>query len=166
MLAATLSGLFGVYSGFELCEAAPVSGKEEYLDSEKYVVKPRDWQAPGNIIADITLLNRLRRSYPALQTHLNTRFYLAHNDRILWYGKPAADGSETIMVMVSLDPHGAQEADFEVPLWEFGLPDDGSVAVEDLAEGWRFRWYGKRQHIRLDPEQPYRIWRLSPEIAR
>ena len=53
VLAATLSGLFGVYSGFELCEAAAVPGKEEYLDSEKYIVKPRDWNAPGNIIADI-----------------------------------------------------------------------------------------------------------------
>ena len=30
-LATTLSGLWGVYSGFELCEATPMPGKEEYL---------------------------------------------------------------------------------------------------------------------------------------
>lgn len=162
VLAATLSGLFGVYSGFELCEAAPVPGKEEYLDSEKYEIRPRDWNAPGNIIADITLLNRLRRSEPALQTHLNTRFQVVHNDRIIYYAKPALDGSDMILVMVSLDPHHPQEGMFEIPLWEFGLPDDGNVAVEDLAEGHRFRWYGKTQHIRLDPEQPYRIWRIAP----
>ncbi|MGK2911613.1 MAG: alpha-1,4-glucan--maltose-1-phosphate maltosyltransferase [Sphingobium sp.] len=162
VLAATLSGLFGVYSGFELCEAAAVPGKEEYLDSEKYEIRVRDWRAPGNIIADITMLNRLRRSYPALQTHLNTRFQVVHNDHIIYYAKPAPDGSDMILVMVSLDPHNAQEADFEIPLWELGLPDDGSVAVEDLAEGHRFRWYGKFQHIRLDPEQPYRIWRIAP----
>ncbi|MFV0622998.1 maltotransferase domain-containing protein [Sphingomonas sp. ac-8] len=162
VLAATLSGLFGVYSGFELCEADPVPGKEEYFDSEKYIVKPRDWQAPGNIIGDITLLNRLRRAHPALQTHLNTRFLPAHNDRVIFYAKPAPDGSEMLLVMVNMDPHHGQDAAFELPLWEFGIPDDGSVAVEDLAGGHRFRWHGKHQHIRLDPDQPYRIWRIAP----
>ncbi|MGK6325135.1 alpha-1,4-glucan--maltose-1-phosphate maltosyltransferase [Sphingomonas sp. DT-51] len=162
VLAATLSGLFGVYSGFELCEAAPVPGKEEYLDSEKYVVKPRDWQAPGNIIADITLLNNLRRAHPALQTHLNTRFYPAYNDNIIYYAKPAHDGTDMILVMVNLDPHAAQECDFEVPLWEFGLSDHDSIAVEDLAGGYRFHWQGKTQHIHLAPDEPYRIWRIAP----
>jgi len=162
VLAATLSGLFGVYSGFELCEAAPIPGKEEYLNSEKFELRPRDWTEPGNIIADITLLNRLRRAHPALQTHLNTRFYAAYNDSILYYAKPAADGKDMILVMVSLDPHHPQETDFEVPLWEFGLSDFASVAVEDLAEGYRFHWHGKMQHIRLDSDQPYRIWRISP----
>ncbi|OCW56970.1 alpha-1,4-glucan--maltose-1-phosphate maltosyltransferase [Hoeflea olei] len=160
VLAATLSGLFGVYSGFELCEAAPLPGREEYLDSEKYEIRPRDYAAPGNIIADITLLNRLRRVHPALQTHLNTRFYLAHNDNMIWYGKPSPDGGEMIMVMVSLDPHHAQETHFEVPLWEFGLADTDSIAVEDLALGYRFDWHGKTQWIRLTPDLPYRIWRL------
>jgi starch synthase (maltosyl-transferring) len=160
VLAATLSGLFGVYSGFELCEAAPIPGKEEYLDSEKYEIRPRDWQAPGNIIADISLLNGLRRAHAALQTHLNTRFYTAHSDSIIYYGKPAPDGSDLILVMVNLDPLGPQEASFEVPLWEFGLPDDGSVSVEDLAHGHRFDWHGKDQWIRVDPQEPYRIWRI------
>jgi starch synthase (maltosyl-transferring) len=165
VLAATLSGLFGVYSGFELCESAALPGREEYLDSEKYELRPRDWHAPGNIVADITLLNRLRRAHPALQTHLNTRFLVAHNDSVIYYAKPEPDGAGMILVMVSLDPHGAQEVSFEVPLWEFGLPDDGSVAVEDLAAGHRFRWYGKNQRIRLDPDEPYRIWRIAPGDA-
>lgn len=161
-LAATLSGLMGVYSGFELCESAPVPGKEEYLDSEKYQIRVRDWDQPGNIIADITLFNRLRRSHPALQTHLNTRFLTAHNDAVLYYAKPTPDGSDIILVMVSLDPHHAQSADFEVPLWEFGIGDDGSIGVEDLASGGKFRWWGKWQHTTLDPSEPYRIWRIAP----
>ncbi|QIG81753.1 alpha-1,4-glucan--maltose-1-phosphate maltosyltransferase [Sphingosinithalassobacter tenebrarum] len=165
VLAATLSGLFGVYSGFELCEAAPVPGKEEYLDSEKYEVKPRDWQAPGNIVADITLLNRLRRAYPALQTHLNTRFLVAHDEAILYYAKPSPDGADMILVMVSLDPHHAREADFEVPLWEFGLADHESIGVEDLVSGDRFAWHGKMQHVRLTPDHPYHIWRIAPGAA-
>lgn len=162
VLAATLSGLFGVYSGFELCEAAAVPGKEEYLDSEKYEIRPRDWNAPGNIIEDITLLNRLRRSQPALQTHLNTRFLVAHDEAVLYYAKPSPDGSDMLLVMVSLDPHNPRACEFEVPLWEFGIGDDGSIGVEDLATGSRFRWHGKTQHIRLDPENPYRIWRIAP----
>lgn len=161
VLAATLSGLFGVYSGFELCEADPIPGKEEYNDSEKYIVKPRDWNAPGNIILDIAMLNRLRRRYPALQTHLNTRFFVAGNDHIIWYGKPDPDGQGIICVMVNLDPHQGQECTFQVPLWELGLDDNASVAVEDLAEGYRFRWYGRDQFIRIEPDQPFRIWRLT-----
>ena len=162
VLAATLSGLFGLYSGFELCEAAPVPGKEEYLDSEKYQIRVRDWNASGNIVADVTLLNRLRRSHPALQTHLNTRFLSAANDAIIYYAKPSPDGSDTILVMVSLDPHASQSATFEVPLWEFGIDDNGSIGVEDLASGAKFRWHGKWQHAALDPGEPYRIWRIAP----
>lgn len=164
-LAGTLSGLFGVYSGFELCESEPVPGKEEYFESEKYEIKPRDWQAPGNIVADIARLNRLRRACPALQTHLGLRFYNAWNDNVLYYGKQASPGSEMILVAVSLDPHNAQAADFEVPLWEWGLPDHGSVEVEDLVGGGRFRWAGKLQHLQLDPDQPYAIWRIVPPGA-
>ncbi|GGC25854.1 hypothetical protein GCM10011371_11810 [Novosphingobium marinum] len=165
VLAATLSGLWGVYSGFELCDAAPLGpGKEEYLDSEKYEIRVRDWHSPGNIIADVTMLNRLRKAHPALQTHLNTRFYTAHNENVIWYGKPAPDGSDLIMVMVNMDPHNAHECDYEVPLWQFGLGDDASIAVEDLANGNRFELTGKWQHTRLSPDEPYRIWRfIAPE---
>src|SRR5271157_4279160 len=84
-LACTLSGLWGMYSGFELCEAAPLPGREEYLDSEKYQIRVRDFAAPGNIVAEITALNRIRRAHPALQTHLGVTFYSAFNDQVLLY---------------------------------------------------------------------------------
>ncbi len=162
-LAATLSGLWGVYSGFELCEAAALPGKEEYLDSEKYEIKPRDWQAPGNIIAEITRLNQLRRSYPALQSHLGVTFYNASDGNILYYGKRAGDAREIILVAVNLDPFAAHDAAIEVPLWEFGLPDHGAVAAEELMRGARFTWQGKHQTIRLDPQDtPFAIWRITP----
>jgi len=162
-LAATLSGLWGVYSGFELCESAAIPGKEEYLDSEKYEIKPRNWQAPGNIIAEITRLNQLRQSYPALQSHLGLTFYNASDDNIIYFGKRAGTASEIILVAVNLDPFGVHSASIEVPLWEFGLPDDGTVAAEDLMRGTRFDWHGKRQTIRLDPQDtPFAIWRITP----
>jgi starch synthase (maltosyl-transferring) len=163
-LAATLSGLWGMYSGFELCEAAALPRREEYLDSEKYAVKPRDWNTPGNIIAEISQLNRLRKSEPALQTHLGVTFYNAFNPNILYFGKHVPGQASRILVAILLDPHGATDADFEIPLWEWGLPDDGSLAVEDLLSGAHFIWHGKMQHIHLAPESPYRIWRASPAM--
>jgi starch synthase (maltosyl-transferring) len=159
-LAATLSGLWGVYSGFELCEAAALPGREEYLDSEKYEIRPRDWNMPGNITAEIATLNRLRKAHKALQTHLGVKFYNAANPNVLYYGKRAP--GETILVAVSLDPHAAQDCDFEIPLWEWGLPDSGALFVEDLLTGQKFVWHGKTQHLHLEPDSPYRLWRVCP----
>ncbi|MDQ3288765.1 MAG: alpha-1,4-glucan--maltose-1-phosphate maltosyltransferase [Pseudomonadota bacterium] len=162
-LATTLSGLWGMYSGFELCEATPLPGKEEYLDSEKYQLRSRDWDQPGNIVAEITRLNLLRRLNPALQTHLGIRFYNAFNDQVLYYGKRQGAHEPLVLVAVNLDPHAAQEADFELPLWEFGLPDDAALEVEDLWNGTRSVWRGKHQHMRLDPARlPFAIWRVHP----
>jgi starch synthase (maltosyl-transferring) len=162
-LATTLSGLWGMYSGFELCEAAPLPGREEYLDSEKYQIRIRDFDAPGNIVAEITTLNRLRRAHPALQSHLGLSFYNAFNEQVLLYGRFTGPREDMILVAVSLDPHAPQEATFEIPLWAWGLPDSGTLEVEDLLTDRRFTWTGKLQRLRLDPAVlPYAIWRIAP----
>jgi starch synthase (maltosyl-transferring) len=163
-LAATLSGLWGIYSGFELCEAAPLRGREEYLDAEKYEIKHRDLAAPGNITAEIAALNRLRKAHPALQSHKGLRFYNAYNDRVLVYGKALDSHSDMVLIAISLDPHHVQEATFEVPLWEWGLSDDGALVVEDLLrDQGAMVWHGKLQRVRLDPtDLPYAIWRIAP----
>ncbi|MPZ11356.1 MAG: DUF3416 domain-containing protein [Kiloniellaceae bacterium] len=164
VLAATLAGNYGVYNGFELCEAAAVPGKEEYLNSEKYEIRAWDWDRPGNIREDVALVNRLRRGNPALHDFTNLEFYNAWNDHILVYGRRAADLSSFVLIAVNLDPHNVQGADFEVPLWEFGRPDDASIGVEDLITGDRFTWRGKVQNVELDPQvRPYAIWRLIAE---
>lgn len=161
-LAATLSGLWGLYSGFELCEATPLPGKEEYLDSEKYQIRAWDWQRPGNIIAEITQLNRIRKENPALHSHLGIQFLNAWNDGILAYARFTPARDNLLVVAVNLDPHRAQEADFEIPLWQLGLPDHASVTVDDLMRDARFTWTGKVQHLRLDPAHlPFAVWRLS-----
>ncbi|WP_263139816.1 alpha-1,4-glucan--maltose-1-phosphate maltosyltransferase [Pseudomonas sp. RIT-PI-AD] len=163
-LATMGSGLWGLYSGFELCEAEPVPGKEEYLDSEKYEIRPRDYNAPGNIVAEIAQLNRIRRQNPALQTHLGLQIYTAWNDNILYFGKRTADLQNFILVAVSLDPHNAQEAHFELPLWELGLPNDAQTQGEDLMTGHTWTWYGKTQWMRIEPwHQPFGIWRISSQ---
>ncbi len=161
-LAATLSGLWGVYSGFEICESAALPGREEYLDAEKYEIKPRDYNSPGNIVDEITALNRIRRQHPALQSHLGLKFYTAYNDRVILYGKRDPFDGSMVLVAVSLDPHMVQEASIDVPLWDFGLDDRAGISVTDLMRGDTFMWYGKNQRIRLDPSDlPFALWRLE-----
>ncbi len=162
-LATMGSGLWGMYSGFEICEAEPVPGKEEYLNSEKYELRARDYFGPDNINAEIAQLNRIRRLNPALQTHLGFKAYKADNDNILYFGKRTPDLSNFILVAINLDPFNAHEANFELPLWEFGLSDFAHMHGEDLMNGHTWIWYGKTQWMRLEPwHQPFGIWRIRP----
>ncbi|GLK67374.1 alpha-1,4-glucan--maltose-1-phosphate maltosyltransferase [Hansschlegelia plantiphila] len=166
-LATTLSGLWGMYSGFEICESAPLPGKEEYLDSEKFQIRTRNWNQPGNIVQEITRLNRIRRENPALQSHLDVHFHNCFDDAVLYFSKSrtAADGAgieDMILVFISLDPHDEKHAPYELPLWEFGLPDGATVQVEDLMRGNSFTLTGKSQWIYLNPnELPFHVWRVT-----
>ena len=161
-LATMLSGLWGMYNGFELCEGRPDQKKKEYADSEKYQLYAWDWDRPGNIIREITRLNRIRRDNPALHSHLGITFRQAWNDNVLLFQKATPARDNVLLIAVSLDPYAAQEADIEIPLWDWGLPDHGTIGVEDLMNGQTFSWTGKRHRIRLDPGQlPFSIWRLN-----
>jgi starch synthase (maltosyl-transferring) len=160
-LAATLSGLWGIYNGFELCEATPIPGKEEYFDSEKYTLKTWDYERPGNIIAEISALNRIRRENAALHSHLGLEFLLAYNDKVLYFRKFAADGN-VLLIAINLDPFNVQDTTIEVPLWRFDIPDDGDIRAEDLMRGIEFTWHGKYQPVQLNPDElPFCIWRLT-----
>jgi starch synthase (maltosyl-transferring) len=165
-LACTLSGLWGMYSGFEICEAEPLPGREEYLNAEKYEIRVRDFAAPGNIVREIAMLNWIRRAHPALQTHLGVTFYPAFSDQVLLYGKRQAGANNMILVAVSLDPHQVQEVAVEIPLWEWELPDHESLAATDLMRNHNFTWTGKHQTVRLDPaDMPFGIWQIRPPGA-
>jgi starch synthase (maltosyl-transferring) len=165
-LATTLSGLWGMYCGFELCEATPLPGREEYLDSEKYQIRAWDWQRPGNIVAEITQLNRIRRQNPALQSQLGLSFLPVDNDDILLFEKATPDRSNVVIVAVNLDPKDGQGVggNIELPLYKWRLPDHARVSVVDLMRGDRFTWSGKWQRIALDAAMPFAVWRVRPEM--
>ena len=160
-LAALGAGLWGVYSGFELCEAAALPGREEYLDSEKYELRQRDWHGPGNIRAEIARLNQIRRANPALQSHRGLTLADSGNERVLAFYKSTPGHRNVVLAAISLDPFQPQAARIEAPFWLFGEPDEGLLAAEDLLGESRESWQGKTRSLTLHPDQPYRVWRLS-----
>ena len=154
LLAATLSPLYGIYSGFELAENVPLRpGSEEYLDSEKYELKARDWASPASLDLDIVRVNRLRRENRALQRATNLTFHHSDNDRILFYHKTAGDlgAPNDLLIAVNLDPLRAQDTVVEVPLDAIGVAPGAAYVVEDLLTGARYTWRGSRNYVRLDP---------------
>src|SRR6266550_2236178 len=161
VLAATLSSVYGIYSGFELCENAALPGREEYLDSEKYQFKERDWDAPGNIKEFIARLNTIRRQNRALQLYDNLRFYNADNGAILFYGKTTPARENVVFVVVNLDPYRRQNSMIDVPIELFGQNEGEPYQVHDLLDDSRYTWYGRRNYVELDPAtRPAHIFRL------
>ena len=160
LLAGTLSPVYGIYSGFELCEGTPVKhGSEEYLDSEKYEIRVRDWDAPGNLGDEMRRLNEIRRAHRALQLYDNLTFHPSENDAILFYRKSAPD--DDLLIAVNVDPHHAQTTMVHVPLAELKIAEHTPYVVEDLLTGARYTWHGSRNYIRLDPQvQPGHLLRV------
>jgi starch synthase (maltosyl-transferring) len=164
VLAATLSPAWGVYSGFELCENQPAApGSEEYLDSEKYQYRPRDWERArrdgAGIAPLITRLNLLRKSHPALRQLRNLRFHYPDQPEILCFSKrivtPAGGpggtaGTDTVLVVVNLDPDQAREATIWLDGPALGVDASAGFSVTDELTGESFRW-GPANYVRLDP---------------
>ena len=155
-LAATLSPLWGVYSGYELYEHEPVTaGSEEYLNSEKYELRPRDFAAAlarGESLEPYqTLLNRLRRDNPALQQLRQLHFHKAYNEQIMAYSKVDAISGNAILVVVNLDPFATQEGMVHIDAEAIGLAPGESFTVDDLVSGERYTW-STDNFVRLTPQ--------------
>ena len=156
-----MSSVYGIYSGFELCENAALPGREEYFDSEKYQLKERDWDAPGNIKELITKLNRIRRENRALHFYDNLRFHPVDNEALLFYSKMTPARDSIILVVVNLDPLYTQSGWVEVPVEDFGEIGSRLYEVHDLLTDTRYIWHGKRNYVALHPGvQPAHILRV------
>ncbi|WND39353.1 alpha-1,4-glucan--maltose-1-phosphate maltosyltransferase [Streptomyces sp. BB1-1-1] len=153
VLAATLSPTWGIYSGYELCENTPLrEGSEEYLDSEKYQLKPRDWATAareGTTIAPlISRLNTIRRNHPALHRLRNLRFHRTDNDALIAYSKRV--GADVVLVVANLDPHRTQEATISLDMPQLGLDWHETVPVHDELTDETYHW-GRTNYVRLEP---------------
>jgi len=150
VLAALLSPSYGVYAGYELYEHVAVRpGSEEYLDSEKYQYRPRDWSQPEKTLAPyLTMLNRVRRAHPATHWLRNIVFHDVDSPDVLCWSKRT--GEDVVLVVVNLDPHGARESTVHLDVTALGLEPDTSFEVRDEVTGATFTW-GRDNYVRLDP---------------
>jgi starch synthase (maltosyl-transferring) len=152
VLASTLSPSYGIYSGYELCENEAVPDREEYLHSEKYEIKVRDWEAPGNINDVIRRVNAARHGNPALQLFQNLRFLDITSEHLIAYAKATPDGANAVIVVVNLDPFAAHDAVLRVPEEAIGLAPGALFTVRDALTGEAFTW-GAENYVRLDPQR-------------
>ncbi len=175
VLAALTAPSWGVYSGYELSENVPVRpGSEEYLDSEKYQYKPRDWAAAereGRSLAPfITNLNLLRRAHPALQELRNLRFHSVDQPDMICFSKrlPGAYDTATrrhglgdvVLAVVNLDPYNTHEATVRLDMPALGLDWQAEFVVDDELSGESYRWR-EANYVRLDPHiNPAHIFTL------
>ena len=155
LLAATLTPSWGMYAGYEIYEHRPFKeGGEEYLDSEKYEIKVRDWEGAtkkGLTLAPfITQLNAIRKANPALQRLRNLVFHNTESDAIIAYSK--RDGKNLILVVVNLDPSFAQGTIVHWDMKALGI-ESPSFSVKDLLDGKSFDW-SEHQFVQLDPTRP------------
>jgi starch synthase (maltosyl-transferring) len=154
-LAATLSGSYGIYNGFELLEHESIPGKEEYLNSEKYELKARDWNRPGNINSYIGQINRIRKANAALLQTSNLRFAQVDDQEVIGYVKESTANDNAVAVAVALAKDGPRE--FWLHFGDIEIGPAGSrrrvKSIENLVTGERhtIEWGGVR--LRIDPER-------------
>ena len=150
ILAATLGSLYGIYSGFELAENVPLrQGSEEYLHSEKYEIRPRDWNQPHSLAPLIARLNLIRRQHPAFRPGSRLEFHPTDNRELICYSRESPDGLDRVLVIVNLDPRHMQHGWIAAPPERWQLP--ATFAVHDLLDGRTFHWATERNYVRLEP---------------
>ena len=165
VLAATLGASYGIYSGFELCENVAVKeGSEEYLDSEKYQIRVRNFDQPGNLSELITRVNAIRRKHHALQHDWGLQFHPTDNPELLCYSKRSIDGRDLLTIVVNLDPLNMQHGFVRLPIEAWGLPADSAFEVVDLLSNERYFWRGERNYVRLDPQGRMAHILLMPKV--
>ena len=152
LLAATMSPSWGMYSGYELCENEPASPtNEEFLFSEKFEVRHRDFDRPDSLAPLVAAVNAIRRRHPALQRLRRTTLHHSDNPLILAYSKVSDDGSDVVLVVISLDPYHMQHTSLALDLEAMGLPSDRPYAAHDELSGETYEWAGPNPYVRFEP---------------
>jgi starch synthase (maltosyl-transferring) len=161
VLAAFLSPSYGIYSGYELYErSAAAEGSEEYLNSEKYEIKQRDWDREDSLAPYIKRVNEIRHKHPALSELTNLRFHPIDKDDMLAFSKTSESG-DAILVVVNLNPVRWNEGTISLGLDAFGLDPYTPFEVNDLITGATYTWQGAYNYVRLDPyQEPAHVFRI------
>ncbi|HET6948949.1 MAG TPA: alpha-1,4-glucan--maltose-1-phosphate maltosyltransferase [Acidimicrobiales bacterium] len=165
VLAATLVPSYGIYSGYELFENEPASDtNEEYLHSEKYEIRRRDWAGADSMAPFITRVNEIRRRHPAFDRLANVRFHGSADDAFLVWSKGSVADGDLVLVVVNLDPHQPHETVLDLDLGAVGLPWQGPLRVHDELGGDTYTWDGPHPYVRLDPSRGQVAHVLTPAV--
>lgn len=162
-LAATLSASYGLYGPpYEFCENAPVEGREEYLNSEKYEIKSYDWRKTNRMTDIVTLLNKARNENPALQTTWNLQFCTVENPNLIAFLKSTDDLSNIIIIVVNLDPHGKQSGYIQVPREKLKLGERVNLKLHDLITEESYTWTQEWNYVDLEPNKmPFHLFKVD-----
>jgi len=163
ILAATMSSNYGLYGPvYEYGVNTPHPGKEEYTDNEKYEIKQWDWDRYSRTREIISLVNKLRKDNPALQTTWNIDFTFTDNDQVICYSKTDKNASDSLVIVVNLDAFNTQGAHIRVPLERFGMSYESSYTVKDMLSGEKYHWHGEYNFIQLNPyDMPAHIFKIE-----
>jgi starch synthase (maltosyl-transferring) len=161
LLAALLSPSYGVYSGYELYENVPVKwGSEEYLNSEKFELRPREWSRTDSLAPYMTKINDIRRKHPALHELTNISFHQVDKDSLIAFSK-TSPGEDPILVIANLNPFHWEEGTVHLDATALGIDPWTAFEVHDLITDTTFMWNGPDNYIRLDPyDEPAHVFRV------
>jgi starch synthase (maltosyl-transferring) len=154
-LAATMGTAWGVYSGYELFEHVAVRpGSEEYVDSEKYELRPRDFDlalAAGRSLEPfLTRLNEIRRLHPALCQMRTIRFHHIDNDALLAFSKFDPVTGDAVLAVITLNPFGPENGTLWLDMGALGMEPYDRFWVRDEITGEEYQW-GQANYVRLEP---------------
>jgi len=154
-----------MYSGYELCERVAVAeGSEEYADSEKYQLRPRDWERPDSLAPYVARLNEIRRRHREAVSLMRTlRLQEIKNDSMLCVSRVSQSRDDVLLVVVNLDPHHPQEGTVWLDLERLGIPPEVPFEAYDELTGTSYVWRGPENYVRLDPAlQPAHVLHIRP----
>ena len=162
VLAAITCASWGMYSGYELGENVAVrEGSEEYIDSEKYQLRPRDWDRPHSLEPFVARLNAIRRRHrEAIALMPTMRLHHADSDSMLCVSRSSASGDDILLLVVNLDPANTRESTLWLDLPALGIPVDRPFEAHDELTDMTYVWHGPANYVRLSPEQPAHILHL------
>ncbi|MEW5694030.1 MAG: maltotransferase domain-containing protein [Candidatus Hydrogenedentota bacterium] len=161
-LASTLSSSYGMYNGYELCEANAFEGTEIYRNSEKYEYKVWDWNRAGNIKDYISILNNIRKTNPALRYYDNLKFCNSTSDNVIAYIKVSQDRKNRILVVINLNVYGTEDSRVTLPLEDIGIVSGSDYQIVELITNHRYWLRNDDIYVRLNPQyEPCYIFRIE-----
>lgn len=162
-LAATLSSCYGIYGpAYEFYDNQPMPGREEYFNSEKYEIKHHDWKRTNRMTDIISIVNRVRKEHPALQSTWNLQFCNIQEPALLAYVKATEDLSDIFLVVVNLDPHQRKSGFVQLPKDKLRLGDNINVKLHDVMTDEHYTWTQEWNYVELDPfKMPFHLFRLE-----